>query len=195
MNDISIPLPDEILKAYCQGILSASNSSGSLINTDIPHTHNLANIINKLDLSRYDFTLISYLLLSIVVTPDQYKAKDKVTRTILKLINRLNYLYNSNTKVDVTKLNTKVEDSKFYQEELSSEEAIEDFSPYNNLLVNCIDDIDLSKPKFDFTKLIHLLLSTIWHPNRFNINDSVKEAILKLVNRLQELYRNEKAKQ
>lgn len=188
MNDIFISVPDEIIKAYSQDILSTK----SLINKDIPHTHNLANVINKLDLSRYDFTLISYLLLSIVITPDQYKAKDKVTRTILKLINRLNYLYNLNTKVDVTKLDTKVEDSKFYQEELSSEEVIEDFSPYNNLLVNCIDDINLSK--FDFTKIIHLLLSTIWYPNRFNINDIIKEAILKLVNRLQELYRNEKAK-
>lgn len=184
---IDFTLPDEILKAYSQDILSTK----SLINKDIPHTINLANVINKLDLSRYDFALITNLLLSIVITPDKYKAKDKVTRTILKLINRLNQLYNSNTKVDVTNLNTKVEDSKFYQEELSSEEAIEDFSPYNNLLVNCIDDIDLSRPTFDFTKLIHLLLSTIWHPNRFNINDTVKEAILKLVNRLQELYRKE----
>ena len=190
MTDFFIPIPDEILKVYSQDILSTK----SLINKDIPHTINLANVINKLDLSRYDFTLISYLLLSIVITPDKYKAKDKVTKTILKLINRLNYLYNSNTKVDVTKLNTKVEDSKFYQEQLSSEEAIEDFSPYNNLLVNCIDDIDLSRPTFDFTKLIHMLLSTIWYPNRFKINDTVKETILKLVNRLQELYRNEKTK-
>lgn len=183
---IDFTLPDEILKAYSQDILSTK----SLINKDIPHTINLANVINKLNLSRYDFPLTTNLLLSIVITPDKYKAKDKVTKAILKLIDRLNQLYNSNTKVDVTKLNTKVEDSKFYQEHLSSEEAIEDFSPYNNIVVNYIDSIiDLSR--FDFKKITNILLSIILDPNRFNINDTVKEAILKLVNRLQDLYRKE----
>ena len=87
MNDIQIP--DEILKAYSQDILSTK----SLINKDIPHTINLTNIINKLDLSRYDFALITNLLLSIVITPDKYKVQDVETKAILKLVNRLQELY------------------------------------------------------------------------------------------------------
>lgn len=87
MNDIQIP--DEILKAYSQDILSTK----SLINKDIPHTINLANVINKLDLSRYDFALITNLLLSIVITPDKYKVQDVETKAILKLVNRLQELY------------------------------------------------------------------------------------------------------
>ena len=42
---IDFTLPDEILKVYSQDILSTK----SLINKDIPHTINLANVINKLD--------------------------------------------------------------------------------------------------------------------------------------------------
>ena len=87
MNDFT--LPDEILKAYSQDILSTK----SLINKDIPHTINLTNVINKLDLSRYDFALITNLLLSIVITPDKYKVQDIETKAILKLVNRLQELY------------------------------------------------------------------------------------------------------
>lgn len=87
MNDFT--LPDEILKVYSQDILSTK----SLINKDIPHTINLANVINKLDLSRYDFALITNLLLSIVITPDKYKVQDVETKAILKLVNRLQDLY------------------------------------------------------------------------------------------------------
>lgn len=86
---IDFTLPDEILKAYSQDILSTK----SLINKDIPHTINLANVINKLDLSRYDFALITNLLLSIVITPDKYKVQDVETKAILKLVNRLQELY------------------------------------------------------------------------------------------------------
>jgi hypothetical protein len=92
---IDFTLPDEILKAYCQDILSTK----SLINKDIPHIINLANVINKLDLSKYDFALITNLLLSIVITPDKYKVQDVETKAILKLVNRLQELYrNEKTK-------------------------------------------------------------------------------------------------
>jgi len=87
---IDFTLPDEILKAYCQDILSTDKS---LIGKDVPHNIILANVINKLDLSRYDFTLITNLLLSIVITPDKYKVQDVETKAILKLVNRLQELY------------------------------------------------------------------------------------------------------
>ena len=46
---------------------------------------------------------------------------------------------------------------------------------------------------YDFILTTNLLLSLIWDSSKCKTNDTIKEAILKVINRLIELYKNKKS--
>lgn len=86
--DNKFNFPEEVNNAFSQEILSSKIYN-------ISQNESAAYIINKLDLSKYDFTLTTNLLLSLVM----YQTNDTVKEAILKVINRLIELYKNKKSI------------------------------------------------------------------------------------------------
>ena len=87
--DNKFNFPEEVNNAFSQEILSSNIYN-------ISQNESTANVINKLDLSKYDFTLTTNLLLSLVI---HHKTNDTVKEAILKVINRLIVLYKNKKSI------------------------------------------------------------------------------------------------
>lgn len=86
--DNKFNFPEEVNNAFSQEILSSKIYN-------ISQNESAAYVINKLDLSKYDFTLTTNLLLSLVM----YQTNDTVKEAILKVVNRLIELYKNKKSI------------------------------------------------------------------------------------------------
>ena len=90
--DNKFNFPEEVNNAFSQEILSSNIYN-------ISQNESAAYVINKLDLSKYDFILITNLLLSLIWDSSKCKTNDTIKEAILKVINRLIELYKNKKSI------------------------------------------------------------------------------------------------